>query len=150
MSIKIITDNKKARFDYSFVETYEAGIVLKGSEVKSARNNQVQLKDSYVAFSGDEAFLMKAHIAEYKLSSYNNHEPERKRKLLLHREELNKIRGKVEQSGLTCVPTKMYFKGGMVKVEIAIAKGKKKEDKREDIKKRDVNREIAARLRRSK
>ncbi len=148
--MKIITENKKARFDYSFVETFEAGIVLMGSEVKSARNNQVQLKDSYVAFAGDEAFLMKAHIAEYKSSSYNNHEPERKRKLLLHREELEKIRGKIEQGGLTCVPTKMYFKDGLVKVEIAIARGKKKDDKREDIKKRDVNREIAARLRRSK
>lgn len=150
MSTKLITENKKAKFDYSFLEFFEAGMVLTGSEVKSARAGQVQLKDSYVAFSGDEAFLMKAHIAEYKSSSYNNHIPERKRKLLLHREELNKIQHKIEQGGLTCVPTKMYFKDGTIKLEIAIARGKKKEDKREDIKKRDVNRELSSRLRRSR
>lgn len=142
MSILIITENRKARFDYDIVDTFEAGIVLTGSEVKSARDKQVQLKDSYVAFKGDEAYLQNAHIAEYKASSYNNHAPERLRKLLLHRDELNKIFGALREKGLSCVPLKMYFKKGRLKVEIALVKGRKTHDKRDAIKKRDSSREL--------
>lgn len=142
-SIKIIADNKKARFDYTLEETFEAGLALTGSEVKSLRNGQVQLKDSYIAFRNGEAFLQNAHISEYRASSYNNHAPERLRKLLLHDYELNKIERAIQEKGLTCVPTKIYFKNGKVKLEIALAKGKKVGDKRQSIKDRDVKREIA-------
>lgn len=140
--IKIISENRKARFDYTIVDTFEAGIVLQGSEVKSLRNGQAQLKDSYVSFVGDEAFLQNAHIAEYKSSSYNNHAPERLRKLLLNRHEIDQIYGALREKGLTCVPLKLYFKGGRAKVEIALVKGKKVHDKREAIKKRDVSLEM--------
>jgi len=150
MSIKIVADNKKARFDYHIIDTYEAGLVLTGSEVKSLREGNCSLKDSYVAFSKDEAFLMKSHIAVYKASSYNNHEPERRRKLLLNRSELDKLQVSVEEKGLTCVPLKLYFKRGRAKVEIALVRGKQKGDKRESIKTRAVNREIQRSLRHSK
>ena len=150
MGIKIITDNRKAKFDYVLLDKFEAGIVLKGSEVKSLRDAQVTLKDAYISFQGDEAFLQKAHISEYKQSSYNNHDPERLRKLLLNRNELNQIYAAIREKGLSCVPTKLYFKKGRVKVEIALAKGKKKGDKRDTVKKRDANREIQRRLRHSK
>jgi SsrA-binding protein len=142
MGIKIIAENKKARHDYHLVETFEAGMSLLGSEVKSLRNGQITLKDSYVAFRGDEAFLQNAHIGVYTASSYNNHEPERLRKLLLHREELQKIYRSMREKGLTCVPTKIYFKNGKVKLQIALAKGKQQADKRESIKKRDADRSI--------
>lgn len=147
MGIKIISDNKKARFDYHIVETFEAGLVLTGSEVKSLRNNQCQLKDSYVSFVGHEAYLQNAHISVYKASSYNNHHPERLRKLLLNHSELNKIRAAIQEKGLTCVPLKIYFKEGIAKVEIALAKGKKVHDKRESIKTRDVNRSLSQAVR---
>ena len=147
MSIKIITENKKAWFDYEIIEKFEAGIVLQGSEVKSLRNAQVNLKDSYVAFRGHEAFLQSAHISVYSASSYNNHEPERIRKLLLHEHELEKIFKAVTEKGLTCVPLKMYFKKGRAKVEIGIARGKKKGDKRQAIKSRESDREIQRALR---
>jgi len=150
MGIKLISENKKARFDYFIVDTYEAGIELRGSEVKSLRDHQVQLKDSYISFVGSEAFLQNAHIAEYKNSSYNNHAPERLRKLLLHRGELEDIFAALREKGLTCVPLKMYFKEGRVKVEIALVKGKKQHDKREAIKKRDVSNELKKSLRRSR
>lgn len=140
--ILIVAENRKARFDYTIIETYEAGLVLTGSEVKSVRNRQVQLKDAYVAFRGDEAFLQNAHIAEYKSSSYNNHAPERLRKLLMHRLELNRLMGAIREKGLSCVPLKVYFKKGRAKVEIALVKGKKTHDKRESIKKRDVDLEL--------
>lgn len=142
MSILIITENRKARFDYEIVDTFEAGLVLTGSEVKSARDKQVQLKDSYISFKGDEAYLQNAHIAEYKASSYNNHAPERLRKLLLNRDELNKIFGALREKGLSCVPLKMYFKKGRLKIEIALVKGRKTHDKRDAIKKRDSSREL--------
>ena len=148
--ILIISENRKARFDYTIVETFEAGIALTGSEVKSIRDKQVQLKDSYVSFQGSEAFLQNAHIAEYKNSSYNNHAPERLRKLLLNRKELNDIYDALRERGLTCVPLKMYFKGGRVKVEIALVKGKKQHDKREAIKKRDVSMEMKKSLQRGR
>lgn len=150
MSILIIQENKKARFDYIIVETYEAGLQLMGSEVKSLRNKDVQLKDSYISFRGDEAFLQNAHIAEYKASSYNNHAPERLRKLLLNRKELDEIFGALKEKGYSCVPLKIYFKNGRAKVEIALVKGKKTHDKREAIKKRDVADHIRSSLRRSR
>jgi SsrA-binding protein len=142
LAIKIVSENRKARHDYHIITTYEAGIVLIGSEVKSIRAGQVQLKDSYVSFQRDEAFLQNAHISVYSQSSYNNHEPERLRKLLLNREELKKIFAAIREKGQTCVPLKLYLKDGKVKVEIALVKGKNKGDKREDIKKRDASREI--------
>lgn len=147
MSIKIITENKKAWFDFEIIEKYEAGIVLQGSEVKSLRNSQVNLKDSYVAFRGHEAFLQNAHISVYTASSYNNHEPERLRKLLLHEHELEKLHKAVTEKGLTVVPLKMYFKKGRAKVEIGVARGKKKGDKRQAIKSRESDREIQRALR---
>lgn len=150
VAIKIISDNRKAHFDYQILDKFEAGIVLVGSEVKSLRNGQCQLKDSYVAFVGDQAFLQSAHISEYKHSNINNHVPERKRKLLLHRRELDTLYGQMREKGLSCVPLKMYFKRGKVKVEIALVKGKKQADKRESIKKRDANREVAKVMRRDR
>lgn len=149
-NILIVQENKKARFDYTIVETYEAGLVLTGSEVKSLRNKDVQLKDAYISFRGDEAFLQNAHIAEYKASSYNNHAPERLRKLLLNRKELEEIYGALREKGYSCVPLKIYFKNGRAKLEIALAKGKKTHDKREAIKKRDVSDQIRSTLRRSR
>ncbi|HEX7675381.1 MAG TPA: SsrA-binding protein SmpB [Bdellovibrio sp.] len=149
-NILIIQENKKARFDYTIVETYEAGLVLMGSEVKALRAKDVQLKDSYISFRGDEAFLQNAHIAEYKASSYNNHAPERLRKLLLNRKELEEIYGALREKGYSCVPLKIYFKEGRAKLEIALVKGKKTHDKREAIKKRDVSDQIRSTLRRSR
>jgi SsrA-binding protein len=146
MSILVISENRKARFDYQIIETFEAGMSLIGSEVKSIRNKQVQLKDSYVSFIGDEAFLQNAHISEYKASSYNNHQPERLRKLLLHRNELNKIYGAIREKGLSCVPLKIYFKNGRIKLEIALVKGRKLHDKREAIKNREVKKELKQQL----
>lgn len=142
MSILIIQENRQVRHDYHVIETFEAGLVLVGSEVKSIRDKAIQLKDSYVAFKGDEAFLQNVHIGVYKASSYNNHHPERLRKLLLNRKELDEIYGALREKGLTCVPTKIYFKKGRVKVEVALVKGKKIHDKREALKKRDVDNQL--------
>jgi SsrA-binding protein len=143
MSIKIIAENKKARFDFEITDKFEAGLVLTGSEVKSIREGDVNLKDSYVVFKGNEAFLQNAHISEYRASSYNNHHPERQRKLLLHREELDKIMGRVQEKSLSCVPLKLYFKQGRIKVEIALGRGKKQHDKRQSIKQKESDRELA-------
>jgi SsrA-binding protein len=148
--IKIIAENRKARFDYMIIDTYEAGLVLTGSEVKSLRNAQCQLKDAYVAFRGHEAYLQNAHIGVYQASSYNNHEPERIRKLLLNHSELIKLNAAITEKGLSCIPLKMYFKKGKAKVEIALAKGKKKGDKRESIKSRDSDREIQRTMRKDR
>jgi SsrA-binding protein len=148
--VKVIVENKKARFDFHILETIEAGLVLTGSEVKSIRNAQVTLKDSYISFRGEEAFLQNAHISEYKASSYNNHEPERLRKLLLHKNELEDLQSSIREKGLSCIPLKVYLKRGKIKLLLGLAKGKKKGDKREDLKKRDANREIDRQLRRSK
>lgn len=150
MAIKVIAENKKAHFDYFIIESFEAGIVLTGSEVKSIRERQVQLKDSYISFQGSEAFLQNAHVSEYKNSSYNNHHPERLRKLLLNRKELNEIYDALREKGQTCVALKMYFKDGRVKVEIALVKGKKQHDKRDSIKKRDVAMEMKKSLQRNR
>ena len=150
MSIKIVNDNKKARFDYEILETYEAGLVLTGSEVKSLRESQCSLKDSYVAFRGHEAYLQNMHIAVYTASSYNNHEPERARKLLLHAAELDKLQVATTEKGLTCVALKLYFKKGIAKVELGLARGKKKGDKRQAIKSREADRDIQRSLRKSR
>ncbi len=150
MSIKIITENKKAWFDYEILEKFEAGIVLQGSEVKSLRNAQANLKDAYVSFRGHEAFLQNAHISVYQASSYNNHEPERIRKLLLHDHELKKILIATTEKSLTCVALKMYFKKGRAKVEIGIARGKKKGDKRQSIKNKEADRDIQRAMRKSR
>ncbi len=148
----VVAENKKAFFDYHILESMEAGLVLLGSEVKSIRAKQVTMKDSYVDIVHGEAFLRNLHIAEYKASSINNHQPERLRKLLLNRKEIDQLQGALQASGLTCVPLKMYFKDGRVKVQIGLVKGKKQIDKRESIKKRDVEarlRQTLARARRS-
>ena len=150
MGVKTIAVNKKARYDYFVMDTYEAGLVLMGSEVKSLRNGQCQLKDSFVDIQKNEAYLLGVHISEYANSNMNNHPPERKRKLLMHREEIDKIDAAIREKGLTVVPLKVYFKRGRIKVEIATVKGKKKHDKRESIKTRDVNRELAQNLRRDR
>jgi len=148
--MKLISDNKKARFDFEILEAFEAGLVLTGSEVKSARDGAVNLKDSYVVFKGHEAFLQNAHISVYKASSYNNHEPERQRKLLLNKSELSKIASKMAERGFSCVPLKMYFKNGRIKVEIALARGKKLHDKRQSIKNKDMDRETRAAMKKDR
>lgn len=149
-SILIVAENRKARHEYSILKTYEAGLVLMGSEVKSVRDRQVQLKDAYVSFRGSEAFLQNAHIAVYKSSSYNNHEPERLRKLLLNRSELDSISESLQEKGLTCIPLKVYFKKGRAKIELGLARGKKLYDKRESIKKRDADLELKRSLQKSR
>ena len=141
--LKIITINRKARFNYFFNEFYEAGIALKGSEVKSLRLGKVNISESYAYDHKGEIFLVNSHIQSYKQSSYNDHEPNRNRKLLLNKKEINKLIGRINREGLTLIPTKLYFKKGKAKVEIAVAKGKKEFDKRQTKKKRDWNREKA-------
>ena len=147
---KIICLNRKASFNYHFHELLEAGIALKGSEVKSLREGKGSIADSYAADKNGEIFLINSHIPLYRQSSYNNHDPKGDRKLLLHKKEINKLIGRINQEGLTIVPTKLYFKKGKAKIEIAIAKGKKLYDKRQSIKKRDRNREKAKLLRNNK
>ena len=137
----IICLNRKARFNYYFSEFLEAGIVLKGSEVKSIRKGSVNISDSYAIEKDGEIVLINSHIASYKESSYNDHYPTNARKLLLNKKEINKLIGKINREGFTIVPTKMYFKKGKVKIEIAVSKGKKHYDKREVKKQRDWNRE---------
>ena len=147
--LKIIANNRKARFNYFFNEFFEAGIVLKGSEVKSLRDGKANISESYAFDIGGEIFLVNSHIPSYKESSYNNHDPKRNRKLLLNKKEINKLMGRVNREGLTLIPTKLYFKKGKAKVEIAVAKGKKQYDKRHVKKKRDWNREKARLFRKS-
>ena len=146
---KIISNNRKARFNYSFKEFFEAGIVLKGSEVKSLRDGKANISESYALDEHGEIFLVNSHIPTYKESSYNNHNPRRNRKLLLNRREINKLMGRVNREGFTLIPTKLYFRKGKAKVEIAVAKGKKQYDKRYTKKKRDWDREKARYLRKS-
>jgi SsrA-binding protein len=148
--IKIVAENKKARFDFSIEDTFEAGLELRGSEVKSVRAGDVNLKDSYVIFKNGEAFLQNAHISVYKASSYMNHEPERLRKLLLSKLDLQRIERAIQEKGYTCVPLKIYFKNGWAKLEIALARGKKAADKRDSIKSRDVGRELQQAKRKSR
>ncbi len=147
--IKIITDNRKARYLYEILETYEAGIELLGTEVKSIRAGKVNLADGYALIRNGEACLLNVHISPYEGSgAYFNHDPRRTRKLLLHKKEISKLIGQVEQKGLTLVPLKMYFKGSWIKIAIAVGKGKKLHDKREDIKRRDDQREMARAMKR--
>lgn len=141
-NIKIICKNKKARFNYSIEDTMEAGISLLGSEVKSLRSGKGDLTDAHAKISNGEAFLVSAHIPIYDKASYNNHEPTRVRKLLLHKREIKKLTGKLVERGFSLIPLKLYFKRGKVKVELALAKGKKAYDKRESIKKKDQRREM--------
>lgn len=150
MSILVIQDNKKARFDYEILEVIEAGIVLTGSEVKSLRDKNIQLKDSYVSFSNGEAFLQNAHISPYQASSYNNHVPERLRKLLLNRKEINQLMGKVQERGLSIVPLKIFFKKGLVKLDLGLVRGKKVHDKRQSIKERESSKSLKQTLRHSR
>lgn len=146
---KIVTDNRKARYLYEILETYEAGLELKGSEVKSIRQGKANLQDGYALIRNGEAVLLNVHISPYeKTAVYFNHDPRRTRKLLLHKQEIRKLIGKVEQQGLTLIPLKMYMKRGLVKITIALAKGKKVHDKRESIKKRDDQREMARAIKR--
>ena len=140
---KIICLNRKASFNYFFKELLEAGIVLKGSEVKSLRDGKGSIADSYAVDNNGELFLINSHIPLYRESSYNNHNPKADRKLLLNRKEINKLIGRINQEGLTLIPTKLYFLKGKVKVEIAVARGKKLYDKRQVKKTRDWNREKA-------
>lgn len=139
----LVADNRKARHDYEIVETFEAGIVLTGSEIKSVRAGRVNLRGSYAKVYNDEVYLYDAHISPYEQSGiYFNHEPTRPRKLLLHRREISRIDGLIRQKGMTLVPLKMYFKGRRAKIELGVARGKKSYDKREDIAKRDAQRDI--------
>jgi SsrA-binding protein len=140
--IKHIARNRKARFNYQIDETWEAGIQLVGSEVKSLRDGKLDFRDSYAAFEANELFLVGLYIAEYAFANRFNHDPTRSRKLLLHRRELDKLHVKVSQQGYTLVPTEMYFKDGKAKVEIGLAKGKRQYDKREDLKKKDLQRDL--------
>ncbi|MBF0233231.1 MAG: SsrA-binding protein SmpB [Desulfamplus sp.] len=140
--IKIIANNKKARHDYEISGEIEAGIVLVGTEVKSIRQGKVNLKDAYADIKNGEVFLKQMHITPYQNAYYDNHDPLRSRKLLLHNREIKKLTGKVAERGFTIVPLKVYFKNGKIKVQIALARGKKLYDKRDTIKKRDVQREI--------
>lgn len=142
MGLKVVATNRKAKHEYFLLDTYEAGIVLKGSEIKSIRARQISIAQAYVSTDGQEAWLMNAHIAPYNEASRFNHDPLRSRKLLLHRSEIRKLFEKVRLKGATIVPLRVYLKDGMAKVEIALAKGKKHYDKRAEIAKRDAQREL--------
>jgi SsrA-binding protein len=139
-----IAENRKAYHDYHLLETFEAGIVLLGTEVKAIREGRVNLRDSFARLDGGEAYLYNVNISPYSHRGYAEHEPLRRRKLLLHREEIRKLVGKIEEKGMTLVPVRMYFKHGRVKVAVSLAKGKKEYDKRETIKKRETDRETRA------
>jgi SsrA-binding protein len=145
--IESIAKNRRARHEYAILDTYEAGIVLTGSEVKSLREGKANLADAYGIVRGGEIYLLNLHISAYDRASYNNHEPTRTRKLLLHKREISRLIGAIERQGLTLVPLELYFKHGIAKVAMALAKGKKLHDKREDAKARDADREIARAVR---
>ncbi|HET7743943.1 MAG TPA: SsrA-binding protein SmpB [Gaiellaceae bacterium] len=147
-SEKPIAENRRARRDYEFLERVEAGVVLTGSEVKSARDGKVQLGQAYADIRGGEAWLVGASIAEYPQAGAFPHQPDRERKLLLHRSEIDSLHGKVREKGLTLVPTRMYFKDGRVKVELALARGRERADKRRVIAERDAQRQIERALKR--
>ncbi len=147
--LKIICLNRKASFNYFFDDLLEAGIVLKGSEIKSVRDGKVNIADSYAVEKNGEIVLINSHISSYKQASYSNHKPLDERKLLLKKKEINKLIGKIQKEGFTIVPTKMYFKKGRAKIEIAIAKGKKQFDKRATKKNRDWNRDKARYIRKT-
>ena len=141
--VESIAKNRRARHDYSILDTYEAGIVLTGSEVKSLREGRANLSDSYGIVRDGEIYLINLHISPYERASYNNHEPTRTRKLLLHKREIGRLIGAIERQGLTLIPLELYFKHGIAKVAMALGKGKQAHDKREDAKAKDADREIA-------
>jgi SsrA-binding protein len=141
MSVKVLATNRKASHEFFLMESYEAGLVLQGSEIKSIRAGQISLAEAYVQIDNHEAWLMDAHIAPYTQASVYNHEPRRPRKLLLHRTEIRRLWNEVRKKGVTIVPTKVYLKEGRAKIEIAVAKGKRLYDKREAIAKRDMQRD---------
>ncbi|PXY17606.1 SsrA-binding protein [Prauserella sp. PE36] len=140
---KVIASNRRARHDYSILDTYEAGVVLVGTEVKSLRDGKASLTDAFATVDDGEIFLRGLHIAEYAQGTWTNHAPRRTRKLLLHRGEIEKLIGKTKEGGVSLVPLSLYFKDGKVKVELALAKGKKAYDKRQSLAKRDAEREVA-------
>lgn len=142
MDIKIVAKNRKALFEYFIQDTYEAGIALKGSEIKSIRAGQVSLQEAYVQIDGNDAWLVNSHVASYQAGSYSDHDPKRPRRLLLHKKEIRFLGAEIKQKGVTVIPVKMYLKNGKAKVEIAIAKGKKIYDKRDDIAKKDQKRDL--------
>jgi SsrA-binding protein len=143
---KLIAQNRKARHDYSIVDVYEAGVMLKGTEVKSLRLGRASLVDGFATIDDGEVFLRNVHIPEYEQGSWTNHEPRRVRKLLLHKEEIQRLIGKTKEGGLTLVPLSIYFSEGKVKVELALARGKRSYDKRQDLARRDADREVARAL----
>jgi SsrA-binding protein len=145
---RVLSDNRQAGHNYHLLEKYEAGIALSGTEVKAAKTGKVQLKESYADIQGNEAWLLNAHISQYSHGNRENHEPMRKRKLLLHRNEIDKLQGKVKEKGLALVPTKLYLKNGKIKCEIAVARGKKFHDKREAERQREANEEARKELNR--
>ena len=149
IGLKIICLNRKASFNYFFENLIEAGIVLKGSEIKSVREGKINIADSYAVEKNNEIVLINSHIASYKQASYTNHKPLDERKLLLNKKEINKLIGKIQREGFTIIPTKMYFKKGKAKIELAVAKGKKQYDKRLAKKTRDWNRDKARYIRKS-
>ncbi|MCQ2240610.1 SsrA-binding protein SmpB [Treponema sp.] len=146
-AVKIIATNRKARFNYTVTDTYECGIVLEGTEVKSVKAGNISFVDSFALIENGEVWVQNLHISEYAYSSVFNHDPDRKKKLLLHREEIKKLQRKVDEKGFTLVPLDFYLKHGLVKVKLGLCKGKKEFDKRADIKDRDVKREIAREFR---
>jgi SsrA-binding protein len=139
---KLIVDNRRARHDYHLLDRVEAGLVLTGTEVKSLRDGRASLQQAYADLRGDEAWLVGAHISVYDQGNIANHDPDRDRKLLLHRKEMESLAGKVAQRGLTLVPTRLYFKNGRAKVELALARGKEQRDKRRDVATREANRDM--------
>ena len=147
--LKIISINRKASFNFFFEKLYEAGIVLKGSEIKSIRSGKVNIGESYAIEKDGEIILVNSHIPAYKEASYSNHNPREDRKLLLNKTEINKLIGKINKEGFTLIPTKLYFKKGRAKIEIAVAKGKKQYDKRQTKKNRDWNRDKARYVRKT-
>jgi SsrA-binding protein len=142
LAVKVIATNRKARYEYRFYDTVEAGLVLFGSEIKSIRAGRVSLREGFVLFEGGEAWLVNVHIAQYDPASVQNHEPKRRRKLLLHRREIDRLQRRVQEKGFTIVPTRLYLKDGRAKVEIALARGKKQYDKRQVLAERDSKRQM--------
>ena len=148
MAVQVISVNRKAYHDYFIHETLEAGLVLTGSEIKSIRSGRVNLRDSYVTILNNEAWMVGSHVSSYQQASRQNHDPRRDRKLLLHRREIDRLRGKVQEKGFTIVPLRLYLKDNRAKVEIALAQGKKKYDKRQAIAQKEARREMARAMKR--
>jgi SsrA-binding protein len=144
--IKILSDNRSAGHNYHLLERYEAGLALTGTEVKAAKDGKIQLKDSFAEVQGNEAWLLNAHISQYSHGNRENHEPTRRRKMLLHRAEIDKLLSKTREKGLTLIPTKIYLKNGRIKCEFAVAKGKKLHDKRESERTREMEAEARAEM----